>query len=139
MTRTTYIQLLKSVYGFIICILLLLPLTSHAQSVEEKLHSMRVAYLTNRLNLSTEISQKFWPIYNEYLAEKDEIMETISKSKSVSAADVEIVKQTKSAELKKKYNELFKAVLTDGQIGELYQAEKDFKLMIIKQAQSKRP
>jgi len=33
---------------------------------QEKLESARVAFITNRLGLSTDQAEKFWPIYNQH-------------------------------------------------------------------------
>lgn len=33
---------------------------------ERKLEAQRIAYITNKLDLSSEESIKFWPVYNEY-------------------------------------------------------------------------
>jgi hypothetical protein len=31
-----------------------------------RIEALKIAYLTKKLNLSTEEAQKFWPIYNKY-------------------------------------------------------------------------
>ena len=41
-----------------------------AQGNNDKIEALKVAFITKRLNLSPEESQKFWPIYNQYEAEK---------------------------------------------------------------------
>ena len=35
----------------------------------EPSEALKIAYITNRLNLSPEEAQKFWPIYNNYSVE----------------------------------------------------------------------
>jgi DNA polymerase elongation subunit (family B) len=39
----------------------------------EKLEAQRIAYITNKLDLSSEESIKFWPVYNEYSKKRLEI------------------------------------------------------------------
>jgi len=39
----------------------------------EKLESLRIAFITNKLSLTTTESEKFWPIYNVYRKEVTEI------------------------------------------------------------------
>ncbi|WP_199856309.1 hypothetical protein [Lunatibacter salilacus] len=52
--------------------LLLLAVTGYAQRGSrnevdrEKLESARVAFITNRLALTSEQAEKFWPIYNQH-------------------------------------------------------------------------
>lgn len=35
----------------------------------EKIHSYKIAYITDKLSLSTQEAEKFWPIYNAYSLE----------------------------------------------------------------------
>ena len=39
----------------------------------EKLETQRVAFITNRLDLTTEEATKFWPLYNEYSKKRFEL------------------------------------------------------------------
>ena len=39
----------------------------------EKMESMRVAFLTNKLDLTTDESTRFWPVYNEYSRKRMEL------------------------------------------------------------------
>ena len=36
----------------------------------ERIHAIKVAYLTDKLQLTSEQSEKFWPIYNRYEEER---------------------------------------------------------------------
>jgi Spy/CpxP family protein refolding chaperone len=40
----------------------------------EKLQAARVAFVTNRLSLSPEQAEKFWPLYNEHEDNRKELM-----------------------------------------------------------------
>ncbi|WP_154856327.1 Spy/CpxP family protein refolding chaperone [Cyclobacterium xiamenense] len=40
----------------------------------EKLEAARVAFITNRLSLSPEQAEKFWPLYNEHEDSRKELM-----------------------------------------------------------------
>ncbi len=39
----------------------------------EKIKALKTAYITQELNLSTKVAQKFWPIYNDYEAKKKDL------------------------------------------------------------------
>ena len=41
---------------------------------QQKLKAQKVAYITDHLNLTVEESQKFWPLYNEFEAKRDKIL-----------------------------------------------------------------
>lgn len=45
----------------------------------EKLEAARVAYITNRLSLSPEQAEKFWPMYNQYNRKRMELMREINQ------------------------------------------------------------
>lgn len=63
--------------NIIIAIVLLSSLQVSAQrwreKGSEKIDAYKIAYITNHLELNSEESAKFWPIYNEYEAKLDEI------------------------------------------------------------------
>lgn len=39
----------------------------------ERIKALKTAYITQELNLSKDVAQKFWPIYNEYETKKREL------------------------------------------------------------------
>ena len=39
----------------------------------ERIESMKIGFITDKLSLSTEEAQKFWPVYNEYQAKQEKI------------------------------------------------------------------
>lgn len=61
-------------------IMLLVVIAGYAQRSRgdqvdrEKLESARVAFITNRLGLSPDQAEKFWPIYNEHNNSRREFM-----------------------------------------------------------------
>jgi hypothetical protein len=46
--------------------------TSVAQDGQgnEKIEQLKIAFITKHLKLTTDEAQKFWPVYNQYEAEK---------------------------------------------------------------------
>lgn len=54
---------------FLIPVLLLFTLSSFSQGNKEKwdkIKALKVSFITTELNLSTDESAKFWPVYNKY-------------------------------------------------------------------------
>lgn len=50
--------------------------TVFAQKTEQrasKIESMKVGFISSKLNLNTEEAQRFWPLYNEFTAELENI------------------------------------------------------------------
>jgi Spy/CpxP family protein refolding chaperone len=110
----------------------------------ERVQAMRVAMLSNALNLDEATAQKFWPIFNAYSdskkmiqQEKRTYMQTLGDARNLS--DVEIDKALngmiacaqKEVDLQKKYKTEFLRVISAKQLATLFQAEKDFKELLI--------
>ncbi|MBZ4676825.1 MAG: hypothetical protein JG782_1445 [Anaerophaga sp.] len=119
-------------------------ISGNAQEEEsrlERLKSQKVAFLTERIGLSTEDAQKFWPVYNEMSEKMDELWkekkenikklyhsdESLSEAGKEAAIDEYINYELKKANLEKEYHEKFKKILTIDQVIKLYGAEHEFK------------
>lgn len=123
-----------------------------AQGGNEKIEQLKIAFITKRLQLSTDEAQKFWPVYNQYEAEKKQLFKsTIATTKEFKSdgeftnAEAEqvinkhIEFKTKDLELIKKYIVEFKKILPDTKVAKLVTAEEQFKKMLTKQAQQGGP
>jgi Spy/CpxP family protein refolding chaperone len=142
-------RILKRItYGIWPVFLLVLSLsTASAQrrSEEEmkKIHDAKIAIITNRLNLTSEQSTGFWPIYNEYSQKRREIHRTqrriINEKKAEGKNDEQVLNNLKEVQelrqkeldLEKEYQNRFLKVITAGQVIELYKAEKTFNDMLL--------
>ncbi|WP_297815345.1 hypothetical protein [Segetibacter sp.] len=92
----------------------------------KKADSLQVEYITKELELTSDESDKLWPIYNNY---KNEI-------KSIKKEDQsdQLVLEEKFLNIRKKYKDDFKAVLgTDERVNKLFVAEKNFTEMLRKE------
>lgn len=57
---------------FIALIALLAGFSALAQKPDyQKIKSLKIAFLTERLDLSTQEAQAFWPLYNEYTEQRE--------------------------------------------------------------------
>ncbi len=119
-----------------------------AQGNNDKIEALKIAFITKRLNLSPEESQKFWPIYDQYEAEKRQNrISTIGSVKELkedgdftnAEAEIAITKfvefKSKELDLVKKYITEFRKILPAAKIAKLVTAEEKFKKMLTKQAQ----
>src|SRR5690606_19625766 len=72
-------------HAFIYTLMFFFALPVLAQKVEkssydkEKLESAKVAFITQRLDLTPEQAEKFWPAYNQHSKEKRSLMRQIDK------------------------------------------------------------
>ncbi len=105
------------------------------QRMKEKLEAQRVAFITNRLDLTADESSRFWPIYNEFAKKRMEIKKD-NKSDLENNPDENIEdqleKEEKILDLKKIYYEKLKAVIPPSKIAQLEEAERQFKVEIIR-------
>lgn len=109
--------------------------------MKEKLKSHKIAFLTDRLQLTEGEAEKFWPLYRSYEAERRELKEDIfienlnagiSEKEAEKALDNMIDIKTKELELQKRYIAKFRSVISAKKVIELYKAEKEFKAAMVK-------
>jgi hypothetical protein len=86
-----------------------------------KIEALKIAYLTNKLTLSPDEAQRFWPVYNKY-------MEDIRKTRLDARENKqsEIATEEKILGIRKKYNTEFGKVLSDEKVNSFFKAEKEF-------------
>ncbi|MDT7830253.1 hypothetical protein RQM65_16410 [Pricia sp. S334] len=70
---------------------------------EEKIKSLKVAFLTEHLDLSSNEAQKFWPIYNEYDEKRDAMREKKYKQVYRKIKDAENLSEKEASELIEQY------------------------------------
>jgi len=112
---------------------------------KEKVKAMKVGYITEKLNLTTEEAQRFWPIYNEFDAKMDENRKSLRKihKKDVTLdemtdadagkmVDTHMALRQSELDIQKEYHAKFKTVLSIKKVAKLYKAEQDFKRDLLK-------
>lgn len=127
-----------------ICLLLALPLLPgqipEDGPMRERLEAMKVAFITEKLALSPEQSQAFWPVYNEY-QEKRETLRSEARPKRTLAQmndsdikamlDKQLETEVKLLDLRRTYFDRLQEVITVRQVALLQQAERDFNKQIV--------
>ena len=107
---------------------------------KEKMESMRIAFLTNKLDLTPEEAQKFWPVYNEFQKKREELhkkhreevknvkenFDSLSDKQVEKIVDDEMSFRQKNLDLEKEYHAKFKSVLPIKKVAKLYHAEDMF-------------
>jgi hypothetical protein len=111
------------------------------------IQNQRIAFYTQKLGLTPEEAQKFWPVYNEYSRKKDLLGSDKKKlinfynnnSATMTENDidvtikkyVQIVKDETS--LFENYNKKFRSILPASKVLKLYLAENQFKEWLLKE------
>ena len=97
----------------------------------EKVQALKVAFITQKLNLTSAEAEKFWPVYNNY---ENEI-----KSVRTSNRDGDVIdNEQKVLDIRKKYRPEFEKILGPGRMNDVYTAERDFRNVLIQRLKEQR-
>lgn len=126
----------------------------HAQNMGPStgISSLKIAFITQQLALSTEEAQVFWPIYNEYSDELEKLrrdgvakqaelrtkFNSLSDKDLVAYADMVVDQKKREYEITDKYHEKFKKVLPIRKVILLYRAEQQFRQKILEEIRNRR-
>ena len=116
------------------------------QQKREKIKTYKIAFITEKLNLTPEEAEKFWPLYNAHMEEMDELQkskfESISdKKKNVSeitneeaqtVIDEILENEQKILDLKIDFKNKLKPILPAKKILRLFDAEREFRMELMK-------
>ena len=121
----------------------------------DKIKSLKIAFITDELSLTSDESAKFWPIYNAFEDKQQEIRkqkmkgyldrmddESLSKLSEKEAATLLSQMESTEDELyqaKKKLINNLKGVILPVKILKLKKAEEDFNRKLLQQYRDKRP
>jgi hypothetical protein len=97
-----------------------------------RVEALKIAYLTRKLNLSTEEAQRFWPIYNKYSDEIRKVQLDMRKNPD------EIEREEKILNIRKRFNSEFTKALTAEKVNTFFRAEKEFHGMVQKEMMERR-
>jgi uncharacterized protein YaiL (DUF2058 family) len=115
----------------------------HAQSAQrEKVESMRVAFITNRLQLTPEQSKQFWPVYNSYRHDLAQLRRSYFPNEEGADAHLDADRQLefeqRKLDLKKQYMPQFEQVIGRAKLNKLVSSEEDFKRLLIQTMRNRR-
>lgn len=133
-------------------LLILLPSLTFAQSKRiggEKMEAKKIAWLTTKLELSTDEAKIFWPIYNDYTREQSTLRRERSK-KMISFRKIKEIEDLSDEEIQalilndfnfrqrdlnieRRYYNKFKSNLPIKTVGKFYRAQEAFKKEILQQ------
>lgn len=115
------------------------------KNLNNQVKAKRIAFFTEKLQLTPAEAQKFWPVYNEYdakktviTAEKRKLTDFFQKnSASMTENDIDLtiakfIQFTKQeTALLEEYNKKFRQILPAQKVMNLYLAEVEFKIILL--------
>lgn len=118
---------------------------------KEQIKTLKIAFITEELNLTSTEAEKFWPLYNAFDEKQHQIRQQkfISRSENTSVDQMNdkeataLLSQIENNEeelyqLRKKFISNLKIILPSVKIIKLKKAEEDFNRKLLKQYRDKR-
>ena len=146
-------------FKYFILLLVTISVSTYAQPGKfrqkmEQVKSLKVAFITSELNLTSEESAKFWPLYNafeekqrdlrkqkvnDYLERRDnaEVDKLTDKEANAILAQMED-NEEQLYQLRKKFITSLKGILPASKIIKLKKAEEDFNRKLLQQYREKK-
>lgn len=132
-------------YIYLVAIIATISLNAMAQK-GERLEAMKIGFITERLNLSSDEAKVFWPVYNKFTDDLKKLRQSTKGKISEEMADMPAMTDSEAekvlndmvnfkineAELIKKYATEFKKILPVKKVVLLFKAENDFKRELLK-------
>lgn len=124
---------MKKTYFFILA--LFLAVAGIAQQDEASpnaatLQGLKIAFISKQLTLTTDESEKFWPLYFTYVGE-------IKKARQVNKEDI-LALEEEILNIRKKYQPEFKKLLlTEERTNKVLTADRDFNNVLRKELQQR--
>ena len=113
------------------------------------IRAAQVAYITDKLSLTPEQAEKFWPVYNEFSSKRFEIRREYrdlrrsvgrgqtTREESEKMVELGLKMKEREVKLEREYSERFMRVVGPAQVVALRKAEDDFKKMLMRRIQQK--
>jgi hypothetical protein len=146
-------EAMKKIVIFLLIILSYPVSISSAQNPNlEKLNNYKIGFYTKRLNLTSEEAEKFWPVYNEYQVQKNQIQlekmklnrtfnkseGTLSDSQLGEIGDKYVDCIVQESALAVTFHKKLKTVLPPDKVIMYYQAENQYKVQLLNELQNQR-
>lgn len=125
---------------------------AHDKDVSEKIQVERIAFFSEKIGLTADEAQLFWPIYNEMDQKKTELFEKRAgiirrfrtESNKLSSKEIdnmlnELVSiQQQEAELPNLYHKQFRNILSAEKVMNVYMAEIEFRGYLLQKMRNRR-
>lgn len=124
---------------------------SFAQPNRDKIKTLKIAFITEKLDLSEKEAQQFWPVYNafeeehfklrrqSYNSKKNINFETLKEEEAVTILKEMRSLETKRITLKNNFIDDLSKIISAKKIILLEKAEDDFKHKMFEEFKSRRP
>jgi hypothetical protein len=146
----------KTMKRIVFVLLIMLSMTgikSTAQNTNlEKLNNYKIGFFTKKLNLTSHEAEKFWPVYNDYQSQRNQIQieklklnrnfnlneNTLSDKQLEEMGDKYVDCLVQESNLAVVFHKKLKEVLPAAKVIMYYQAENQYKIQLLNELQNQR-
>ena len=148
--RITIHYKMKKLIIFIWLAMVMSPVLAQDDDARRKIESARIALITDRLDLTPEQAEKFWPVYREYNLQRNELRkefqdargnvnrENLTEEESKRLLNLGMKIKEQQLALEKKYAERLSVIISNRQLLSLRKAEDDFRNMLLQRLEKRR-
>lgn len=150
---------MKNIVNLVMAFIILVPLTLQAQDEDviaqdpkarERIEAARIGLISERLGLTPEQAERFWPIYREFNQKRSEMIgefrqaqrqvgpDNTDPERQKELVDLGLKIKQRELDLEKDYSGRMMKVITAQQVLNLRNAEKEFQRIILNQLQQRR-
>jgi hypothetical protein len=144
---------MKRIIIFLLIILIYPVTKSVGQNTNlEKLNNYKIGFFTKKLNLTSEEAEKFWPVYNKYQGQRNQIQlekmklnrtfnqneSTLSDKQLEEMGDKYVDCIVQESALAVTFHKKLKTVLSPAKVIMYYQAENQYKVQLLNELQNQR-
>ena len=115
----------------------------------EKFNSFKIGFFTKKMNLSAEEAEKFWPLYNEYQQQRNQLQRdkillardfnqngSVLTDKQLTEMGDQYIKDiSDETVLAISFHKKIKVILSPAKVIRYYQAENQYKIQLLKELQ----
>lgn len=110
----------------------------------QQVEAVKIAFITQKLDLNSSEAEKFWPVYNRYQGEMREVFKLRRAAKNKKDADAddkltgELDFESRLLDIRKKYKQEFSKVISSEKVSQFYAAEREFREQMIRELKDRR-
>jgi hypothetical protein len=119
----------------------------------EKLNAYKIAFFTKKLNLTSQEAERFWPVYNEFQNQKNELQvekgslmrlfnqgeSTMSDNQVTGLGDKYCEVLVQESALAVTFHKKLQEILPPRKVIIVYQAENQYRMQLLNELQNRKP
>lgn len=124
---------------------------TESNAIRERIKAERIAFITEQVNLSTQEAQLFWPVYNNFTNELEQIRKDLRKTRKNRNQNLEKLTEKeldesfaeelklmeRQSSLMRENHQQIRKILPAQKVAQLYHAEQKFRVQLMKRMRDK--